>query len=86
MSVLAFLLDIFCVALAVLLVYLYHTRWYWHALSVVAALVVGFSPPIPGWEPPSRDLVYGAVVLFLLTWGFAEPFVHRFHKHSARPV
>jgi hypothetical protein len=72
----------FSVALALLFVYLFHTRWYWHVLSVLAALAVGFSPPLPGWEGPSRDLVYGFVVLFLLVWGLAEPFVHRFHRHE----
>jgi len=86
MSTVAFLLDILAVAFALALAYLYHARWYWHVLSVLAALAVGFSPPIPGWEAPSRDLVYGVVVLFLLVWGFAEPFVHRFHRHSIRPV
>ena len=72
----------FSVALALVFVYLFHARWYWHVLSVVAALAVGFSPPVAGWEGPSRDLAYGFVVLFLLVWGLAEPFVHRFHRHG----
>ncbi len=70
----------FSASLALLFVYLFHTRWYWHVLSVLTALAVGFSPPLPGWEGPSRDLVYGFVVLFLLVWGLAEPFVHRHHR------
>jgi hypothetical protein len=72
----------FSIALALLCVYLFHGRWYWHVLSVLAALAVGFSPPLPGWDGPTRDLVYGFVVLFLLVWGFAEPFIHRFHRHG----
>ena len=72
----------FSVVLALLCVYLFHARWYWHLLSVLAALAVGLSPPIPGWEGPSRDLTYGFAVLFLLVWGIAEPFVHRFHRHG----
>jgi len=71
----------FSVALALIGVYLFHTRWSWHVLSALAALAVGFSPLLPGWEDPSRDLVYGFVLLFLLVWGFAEPFVHRYHRH-----
>ena len=71
----------FSVVLALWCVYLFHALWYWHVLSVLAALAVGFSPPLPGWDGPSRDLVYGAVVLFLLTWGMAEPFIHRHHHH-----
>jgi hypothetical protein len=74
----------FSAALALVFVYLFHARWYWHVLSVLAALAVGFSPPLPGWEGPSRDLAYGFVVLFLLVWGLAEPFVHRFHRHGAQ--
>jgi len=62
-----------------LCVYLFHARWYWHVLSVLTALAVGFSPPISGWEGPSRDLIYGFVVFFLLVWGFVEPLFHRFH-------
>jgi len=72
----------FSVALALLFVYLFHARWYWHVLSVLAALAVGFSPPISGWTGLSRDVTYGAIVLFLLVWGVAEPFVHRFHRHA----
>ena len=82
MSTWVFLVYGFSAALAVVLVYLFHARWYWHFLSVLAALVIGFSPPLPGWDGPSRDLVYGFVVLFLLTWGLGEPFIHRFHRHG----
>jgi len=71
----------FSVVLALWCVYLFHARWYWHVLSVLAALAVGFSPPLPGWDGPSRDLVYGSVVLFLLVWGLSEPFMHRFHRY-----
>ena len=72
------------VILALMLLYRFHTRWYWHVLSVLAALAIGFSPPLPGWETPSRDLIYGFVVLFLLVWGLGEPFLHRFHRHRVR--
>lgn len=72
----------FSVVLALAFVFFFHTRWYWHVLSVLAALAIGFSPPIAGWDGPSRDLLYGSIVLFLLVWGLAEPFVHRFHYHG----
>ncbi|MGO4881083.1 MAG: hypothetical protein ACLP59_09710 [Bryobacteraceae bacterium] len=76
----------FSFALALLIVYLFHACWYWHVLSVLAALAIGFSPPLQGWIGPSRDLVYGAVILFLLVWGIAEPFVHRHHWRAAHGV
>ncbi len=72
----------FSFALAVGCVYLFHARWYWHVLSVLAALAVGFSPPIPGWDGPSRDLVYGFTIMFLLVWGLAEPFLRGHHRHG----
>ncbi len=74
----------FSVALALVIVYFFHARWYWHVLSVLAALAIGFSPPIPGWDGPTRDLVYGFAFLFLLVWGLAEPFLHHFHRQRFR--
>jgi hypothetical protein len=82
-TILVYVVYGFSVALALFFVYLFHARWYWHVLSVLAALAVGFSPPVRGWEGPSRDLVYGFVFLFLVVWGLAEPLVHRFHRHGA---
>lgn len=81
-TMLAYVVYGFSVVLALVFVYLFHARWYWHVLSVLAALGIGFSPPLPGWEGPGRDLVYGFVVLFLLVWGVAEPFMHHHHRHS----
>jgi hypothetical protein len=49
------------VAFALLLVYLFHSRWYWHALSVLAAFVVGLTPPMAGFDGATRDLLYGSV-------------------------
>jgi len=66
-------------------VYTFHARWYWHVLSVLAALAIGFSPPIPGWDGSSRDLIYGFVVLFLLVWGLAGPFLHHHHRDHGLP-
>ncbi len=74
----------FSVALALVFVYFFHARWYWHVLSVLAGLAIGFSPPVPGWDGPNRDLVYGSAVLFLLVWGLAEPFLHHFHRRRLR--
>jgi len=82
MSIWVVVLYGFSAALALAFVYLFHARWYWHVLSVLAALAVGFSPPVPGWAGTSRDVIYGFVVLFLLVWGLAEPFLHRFHHHE----
>jgi hypothetical protein len=84
MSIWAIALYGISAILALTLVYFFHTRWYWHVLSVLTALTLGFSPPLPGWNGSSRDLVYGFVILFLLSWGLGEPFLHRFHRHGWR--
>ena len=84
MSIVVFAAYCGAALLALALVYLFHARWYWHAFSVLAALALGFAPPVPGWDGPSRDLFYGLVILFLFIWGVAEPFLHRFHRQGLR--
>jgi len=81
-TVLVYVVYGFSVLLAFFFLYLFHTRWYWHVLSVLAALAIGFAPPIPGWVGESRDVAYGFAVLFLLVWGLGEPFIHRFHRQA----
>jgi hypothetical protein len=63
---------LFAVLLALALLYTFHARWYWHVLSVLAALAIGLAPPPEGWHPP--DLLVGSVFLFLFVWGIAAPF------------
>ena len=60
------------VVLAVIVVYEFRTKWYWHALSVVAGLAVGLTPPPERWRPP--DLLVGFVFIFLMAWGLGAPF------------
>jgi hypothetical protein len=45
------------IAVALRLVYLFHSRWYWHVLSILAAFGVGLTPPLPGFDGPTRDLL-----------------------------
>ncbi len=65
---------------AAALLYFFHTAWYWHALSVGAALAIGFTPFPPEWGLP--DLAVGFVFVFLFVWGFAAPFFHTHHYHG----
>jgi len=68
--------------LALGLLYLFGAlRWYWHAFSVAAALVLGVIPMrvFDAWLSPVFDLAYGNLIVFLLVWGIAAPFFRRHH-------
>jgi hypothetical protein len=75
-----------CSILAALLL-LYFLRpkaWYWHLLSVAAALVIGLTPFPEGWHSPTADLVVGAVFLFLFFWGAGAIFFLGARRRQAR--
>jgi hypothetical protein len=73
-----------CLVLALALLYFFPVRWYWHALGLVAAVVVGLIP-LP-WDYGPRDLMIGSVFLVLFVWGAGFPLVRKHHVplHQAR--
>lgn len=76
--------------LAFSLLYIFqHRAWYWHAISVLAALAVGLTPPPADWSAPEYDLTVGFLFILLLLWGIGAPFFpgprHRHppqHRHA----
>jgi hypothetical protein len=74
--------------LALALLYFIHANWYWHVLSLVAALAVGFMPadmiPVPAAWGTTRDILVGGVFIFLAVWGIAAPLFRR-HHHTEAP-
>jgi len=71
--------------LALLLLYWFHARWYWHVLSVALALAIGLMPPPAGLAGrPGFDLAVGCVFVFLMVWGIGEIFLHRYHRERSR--
>jgi hypothetical protein len=63
-------------ALALSLFLLQHfgvTHWYWHALSLAAALVLGLTPLPEALNTPQMTLVVGWVFTFFFVWGLAAP-------------
>lgn len=67
--------------LALLLLYWFHARWYWHVLSVALALIIGLTPPPEALAGrPGVDLLVGCTFVFLLVWGLGEIFMHRHHR------
>jgi len=67
----------------VLLHYFGTRRWYWHVLSVCAALTLALTPMPVRWSGPGADLVIGVTCTFLFLWGVAAPLPHeKHHPHS----
>jgi hypothetical protein len=63
-------------ALLLALVLLWHfgaKHWYWHVLSVAAALAIGFVPVPSLLNTPQGTLCVGWVFTLLLIWGIAAP-------------
>jgi hypothetical protein len=58
------------VAIAVALIYYFHPQaWYWHGLSIAAALTLGLVPLQGFWNGPGFDLSVGFVFTLLFLWG-----------------
>ena len=69
-------------AAAVSLFALWHfgvKHWYWHLLSITAALVMGLVPLPEPWTQPEYTLVVGWVFTALFLWGIAAPVVAVLH-------
>jgi hypothetical protein len=65
--------------LALELLHQFHARaWYWHALSVAAALGLGLVRLPEQFAGPTADLIIGSLFVFLVVWGLAAPL---FRKH-----
>ena len=56
--------------------------WFWHALAIAAALVLGFIPTPVEFKGVATDLVFGFCFIFLMVWGIGGLVVHRPHVHK----
>jgi len=65
-----------------LLLYLFEpVRWYWHVLSIAAALAVGLAPTPASLNTPGWTLFVGSVFILLMTWGLFAPLFRRRGSH-----
>ena len=73
--------------LALVLLYCFHVKWYWHALSVIVALLIGMMPPdmipVPAAWGATRDIIVGSLFTFLMIWGLAAPLFRQHHQAQA---
>ena len=81
-TTLAVLVYLVALSVPLLLVYCFHSHWYWHALSLIAALGLGFVRTPPEWKTPAFDMCFGAVFVFLLVWGLAGLLRPRHHREK----
>jgi hypothetical protein len=49
--------------------------WYWHILSLAAALAIGLTPIPAQWNTSQTNLVIGFFFVLFLLWAVAAPFV-----------
>jgi len=72
------------VALAAAVLYVFGAvRWYWHALSVLAAIALGLAPAPPtAWRGQTYDLVIGFLFVLMLVWGVGGTLP--IHNHRTR--
>jgi hypothetical protein len=74
----------FAALLAVLLLLIFRAKsWYWHALSVLVALVIGLIPIPEQFNTPQGTLAIGSIFTFLFFWGVAAPL---FRQHRREPA
>jgi hypothetical protein len=70
------------IAVSLALLWYFGARsWYWHLLSVCAALALGLTPLPPAWNAPQMTLAVGWVFLFLFVWGVVGPLFAFSHHH-----
>ena len=75
-------------ALAIALLLLKHfgsAHWFWHVLSILAALGLGLMPSPDAIAGPATDMAFGFVFIVLMAWGIGGLVVfrpHHRHKHA----
>lgn len=82
-TMLAILVYLAAIAAPLYLLYRFGSQaWYWHVLSIAAALAFGLVPTPPEWKSTALDLLFGFALTFLLLWGAGGLVVFRPHLHA----
>ena len=81
-TMLAVLTYLLAIAVPIYLLYQFGSQaWYWHVLSIAAAVALGLAPTPPAWKSSAVDLMFGFALTFLLLWGAGGLVVFRPHTH-----
>ena len=88
-GILAVLVYLLAMGIPIFLLYRFHAQaWYWHTLSVLAAVIMGFVPMPLELQKPQFDLLFGFTFIVLMIWGagglilFRPHHPHHHQKHA----
>jgi hypothetical protein len=82
-GMLAVLVYLLAMGIPIFLLYRFHSQtWYWHTLSVLAAIGLGFLPIPFTLQKPGFDLLFGFVFIVLMIWGAGGLILFRTHHHT----
>ena len=78
------LVYLVAIGLPVALLYFFRAQaWYWHTLSLAAALCLGLLPMPAGWESAGMTLLFAFTFAVLMIWGIGGLVLFRpHHKHE----
>jgi hypothetical protein len=79
-GMLAVLVYLLAMGIPIFLLYRFHSQaWYWHTLSVLAAVALGFFPIPFALQNPKFDLLFGFTFIVLMIWGAGGLILFRTH-------
>ena len=82
-AMLAVLVYLLAMGIPIFLLYRFHSQaWYWHTLSVLAAVGLGFTPIPIEFQKPEFDLLFGFGFITLMIWGAGGLILYRPHHHT----
>ena len=82
-GMLAVLVYLLAMGIPIYLLYRFQSQaWYWHTLSVLAAIGLGFLPIPFALQKPGFDLLFGFVFIVLMIWGAGGLILFRTHHHA----
>jgi hypothetical protein len=82
-AMLAVLVYLLAMGIPIYLLYRFHPQaWYWHTLSVLAALAMGLIPIPFAFQKPEFDLLFGFIFILLMFWGAGGLIFFRAHHHE----
>jgi hypothetical protein len=82
-GMLAVLVYLLAMGIPIYLLYHFHSQaWYWHTLSVLGAVGLGFIPIPFALQKPQFDLLFGFTFIVLMIWGAGGLILFRTHHET----